>query len=75
MIAERQRSGHGLPSPTDSLPPSYEDVRGNGVPPNASSDSGPKMPEKISYFLAEVLNNSVCYYFLLVVWTHKQTFA
>jgi len=55
IFAERQRSEFGAPSTGDSLPPSYEDVRGNGLSQNASSDGGPKMPEKISYFLAEVL--------------------
>jgi len=35
MIAECQYSEHGLLSTTDSLPLSYEDVRGNGELPNA----------------------------------------
>lgn len=67
MIAERSRSEFGTPSTGDYLPPSLEDDRDNGVLQNASSDRGPKKPEQIAYFLAEVLHNSVQYYILLLV--------
>lgn len=55
MLAERSRGETGAPAAGDNLPPSYEEVRGNGMSQNTSSDSGPKTPEVIAYFLAEVL--------------------
>jgi endophilin-A len=56
MITERSRSETGAPAAGDNLPPSYEEVRGNGMSQNTSSDSGPKTPEVIAYFLAEVIH-------------------
>ena len=55
MLGERQRGEPNAPlmGGDTYMPPSYDEVRGNGVPRSAPADSDSK-PAKSSYFLAEV---------------------
>lgn len=56
MVGERRESN--APSVGDSyMPPSYDEVKGNGVSQSGSPDTESK-PAKSLYFLAEVLRLS-----------------
>lgn len=60
MVGERRESN--APSMGDMyMPPSYDEVKGNGVSRNAPANSESK-PAKSLYFLAEVL--LYCYKFI-----------